>query len=216
MKHLDVTIDLETLSLSPNAAIVQIAAIPWNRFAPLSPFINEVNFEGYVDVRSCIRDGFSVDTDTVKWWNRQDGEIKDVVFGNTPNELKDILEAFSRWLEDLKETTKVKTVSLWAQGTDFDIAILRNAFARYKLSFPVDHSFIRDARTFIIENGAYILMRDEPMGGIRCAEQVYSRLPELQNIKKQTHNAVYDAQRTTWQVWHILKQLQHLSSLMGG
>lgn len=32
MKHLDVTFDLETASLSPTAAIIQIGAVAWNRF----------------------------------------------------------------------------------------------------------------------------------------------------------------------------------------
>jgi len=216
MRHLDVTIDLETLALSTNAAIVQIAAIPWNRQDPTDPFLSSVpNFEGYVDVRSCVMAGFDIEPKTARWWSAADKEVQTAVLTPPAFPLKDVLENLVRWIEDCKETCNAKTVCLWAQGSDFDIALLRNAFGRYELNFPVDRAFFRDSRTFILEFGAYAFFPNDPLCGVQCAEQVYKKLPEQTNVKKATHNAIYDAQRTTWQVWNILKKLQHLSNLGG-
>lgn len=57
MKHLDVTFDLETASLSPTAAIIQIGAVAWNRFEEKS----ERLFEDAYEVSFWCRPSFGYD-----------------------------------------------------------------------------------------------------------------------------------------------------------
>ena len=94
-KHLDFTIDFETCSLSANAAPMQVAIVPWMRDAEKDPFdlpaadANNLTaddrerglgriqpFVGYVDLRTCVVDGFDFDPETIKWWS----EKSDVLF----------------------------------------------------------------------------------------------------------------------------------------
>ena len=65
MKHLDITFDLETLSLESNAAVLQLGAVAWNRHAdsPETLLVTESTptFQTSVDLRTCVGSGFDFD-----------------------------------------------------------------------------------------------------------------------------------------------------------
>lgn len=195
--HLDITVDLESLSLSTNAAILQIAAVAWNRKAASNPFFADMlPFVGHVDIRSCVKDRFDICPNTVKWWGDQADAVKDSVLTPPAYPLKDVLESLAEWMQDAQKSTGAKTALLWAQGSDFDIANLRNAFARYQMPFPVSHHCFRDARTFILEMGCFVFETQD-------MEDVYKKLLPLPG-DEMTHDAVHDAKRTSWNVWQLM------------
>lgn len=85
--HLDFTIDFETCSLSANAAVMQVAVVPWLRDEDEDPFCKPqantgtwscegLPYVGFVDLRTCVVDGFDFDRDTIKWWSERSDVAK--------------------------------------------------------------------------------------------------------------------------------------------
>ena len=96
-KHLDITLDLETASLSSHAAIMQIAAVAWNRFAeyadhmfltkPDIAFAKQAedteHFCVRVDLNSQFVEGlWDFSQSTSEWWGRQSNAAKQFVAGH--------------------------------------------------------------------------------------------------------------------------------------
>lgn len=219
MTVLDVTIDFETCALSANAAILQLAAVPFKRnpkeFSYKNVFARDMpNFNAKVDLRSCVMDGFEFDKDTLKWWAEKPQVLKDEVMGGDCYPLQEVMEQFSEWLDYISSGKENPVIVLWAQGADFDIAILRNVFRKYKLTLPVSFHNFRDARTFIIENGAALLL-DHPEDGIADNSKVYEKIPALPELtESMPHNALFDAMRTSWNVAYVFSLMGNVRSSM--
>lgn len=214
MKHLDVTIDLETLSLSPSAAIMQLGAVAWNRFEEKSECLfdqkDEISFG--VDLRSVLMEGFDFSPETCKWWSERSKDLKEGILSERPSHIKEVLISFKSWIEDLCTEYKVDTICLWSQGADFDISILRNAYNKFKLEFPVSYRFIRDARSLVIEEYVRIAAcsKEEAIAHVQYDyKRVYNticegfRKPECLQ-QGLSHNALFDAKQTAWSTWCAL------------
>ena len=142
-KIIDVTFDLESLSLASNAAVLQVAAVAFNRHAV---DVNDVfpsnisPFEAKVDIRSCVSDGFDFSPSTVKWWSEKSDEVKADVLTGDSYPLREVMEAFIQWLNDLLIVTKGDVLCLWAQGADFDISVLRTILRKYNMERSEEHT----------------------------------------------------------------------------
>lgn len=205
MRHIDITIDIETASTAVDAAIMQIAAVAWNREATGEIFIKDIPpFVAHIDLRSCVALGLDFDRDTVKWWSQRPDEVKHTVLCQEAHPLADALEGFNDWLDDLREQTHCATVNAWAHGSDFDMAILRNAYTRCGCRWPFRHRDIRDSRTLILEVGAVAYGIDGHTDNDYV--DVYSRLSHY-NLAE-AHDALYDAVRVSKQVFTVLNELK--------
>ena len=93
MKHLDFTIDFETCAMTANAAVMQVAMVPWLRDNDDDPFPlkNTGVYVGYVDLRSCVVDGFDFDPETIKWWSERNWKAKEAVTKGEPKAVDNIL-----------------------------------------------------------------------------------------------------------------------------
>lgn len=212
MKHLDITFDLETLGLSSYAAVMQIAAVVWDRNLKENPFVYNLDlevesFNQAIDLRTCVFDGFEFNQDTLNWWAKQNSNLKVSLLLN--EELMPINEAFSNfiyWIADVKEKYDAESVCLWCQGSDFDISILKNVCKKYQIDLPIKYTDFRDARTFILET---IYKKDA--GGFSFENvginyKDISPLPtEFEKQELILHNALYDCLKTTWNVWQMMK-----------
>lgn len=158
-KYLDIMIDTETLSRRPNAAIIQIAAKPFRLDG------GEVkNMDGYtltpeaaitdIDAASCAMYGMDFDKDTVQWWSKNK-EAND--YFKQREKIYPIgmsLNLFTSMLDMWKAAAAADELIVWSQGTDFDIALLREA---YRVVFgsedkvPWKYRNVRDARTYFLE-----------------------------------------------------------------
>ena len=84
MRLLDITIDLETCSLSSHAAIMQIAAVAWDRlskdrsqmfFGKVSKPEETEHFVRNIDLNSQFVEGlWDFDQKTADWWGKQKRE----------------------------------------------------------------------------------------------------------------------------------------------
>ena len=146
MKH--VMIDLETLSLQPNAAIIEIAAKEFNPVKEIE--VPNNTFHEFVDSTSCAMHGMDFDKATIEWWSKQELHLKgrfDTFRNDTP-----IGYALGKLSEYIRTTAPDGELMLWSQGTDFDIPILRSAYRNVLgEELPVKYRNIRDARTYFLE-----------------------------------------------------------------
>ena len=140
-------VDLENLSLRPDAAILSIGAA---RFDPQLGIVLDT-FRVDVDINDAMRHGH-VDGGTIEWWLGQDKGAQEALLERKTFTLHAALAAFSRWLNyhwvagDGEERP-----AIWANGTQADIVWLENAYRAVGLSVPWHYQQPRDYRTFINE-----------------------------------------------------------------
>lgn len=167
MEHLDFTIDFETCALTANAAPMQVAIVPWRREAESDPFILDNTGEAteeaasawpeplelYVDLRTCVTDGYDFDPETIAWWTRQTHEAKRAVCDGLPQPIDEVTVEIVDYLRRAVEQLHLESICLWSQG-DTDMGILRNLCRRHDYDMEEDvipHTQLRDCRTVILE-----------------------------------------------------------------
>lgn len=215
MAHLDITIDFETCGLGVNAAPLQLAAVAWNRNAAgESPFfispVNNTNplFNIGVDLRTCFMLGMEIDNQTAEFWQKQDLSVRNSVLALEPCEFKEAIWKFVDWVKAI--TVGFDSYTIWAQGSDFDIAKINEYARKAGAKLPWKYTQARCARTFIIENGATFLC-GASQDAMLDPSIIYNRIPAMPKtiFDGATHDAIYDCHKTTWNVWQIMKAMSH-------
>lgn len=225
---INIVVDIETLSLQSDAAIVSIAAVPFNPYGEIPKGDEPVEFgvfyvdcrdkdyapciitdQGYfyevVNATSCALYGMDFAKNTIEWWEKKNEETKADLLNRTPMNIGEAMNAFHNYLEGMKNAYNAE-IKIWAQGSDFDFPILKNAFRKTmkEAGLPWEYEMQRDARTYILE----IL---EKFYGVE--EKPYERLPKLpEKYKGVSHNALYDARRTAWGIAYVNSLCQSTSA----
>ena len=218
---LDITIDFETCSLCPTAAVMSIGAVAWRRDNLYSPFYNLKGgkqdpasvFSCHIDLRSMFINGFAFDEKTAAWWKSKTDEAKASLLSNDSYDLpcrpidvavKDLFE----WIQDFKKEQYEQDICLWAQGSDFDIAILRNICYKFGIEVPVHYTNFRDHRTFIYEAARVICnAREEPY----VSSKAYNLVEDYKNIENGAeHDPVFDCNRSIYSTWQMMRLLDCL------
>lgn len=117
----NIMLDLETMGNTPNAAIIAIGAV---RFDGV---VNDT-FYCTIDLSDSVKNGLTMDPDTVMWWMQQSNDARGA-FKNPEYDLAAALDAFETWVGDTPAV-------VWGNGSDFDNAILANAYARVGRAAP--------------------------------------------------------------------------------
>lgn len=133
-------VDIETLSVHPDAAVLSTGAVAFDPVIGLAP----VSFESTLD--RAQQKGRRIDSDTVAWWIRQAEENPGAaqVFNERRLEpversLKRLTEYYNHWCTE--------DSGVWANGPDFDLVILRSLYEDHNLSPPWTHRQHRCYRT---------------------------------------------------------------------
>lgn len=132
-----ISLDLETMSVESDAAIVQIGATVVG-----SP----ETFNVYIDPKSSESLGARVDTETMMWWDKQDPELRKRVFGGTVP-IRAALDEFADWCSEMSNGD-TEHVYLWSKGADFDCVVLKNNYEMYR-TYPFDFRNHRCVRTIM-------------------------------------------------------------------
>lgn len=140
-----VMLDLETMGVRPDAAIVQIGAV---LFEPVSggKILNGQAFNHYVR----LQDGAgTVDNGTVAWWLKQPKEARErLANGMEEGEvLTDVLAMLIDWPTLQMSIGWPSIQGVWANGAAFDVAVLTSAFAKIGCEPPWRYNAPRDLRT---------------------------------------------------------------------
>lgn len=140
-------LDIETVGTGPSAATLSIGLV---RFTEADGVLPNEHYHWHIDLADSIRQGATVDGETVAWWltqpeharlglrglqARQDGH------GGEPEE--HVLKQFNWRLQ----SPDLVGAPIWANGIDFDLVILRSALARHKVAPGWAYWQQRDLRT---------------------------------------------------------------------
>lgn len=210
----DVTLDLETTALCPTAAVMSIGAVAWDRNQVDTPFYEEGNINNadylylrHIDLRSQFVNGFTFDQDTANWWASRSKEAKLAVIAQDCqpcDSVENVVVDFFQWI---KEIANGDEICLWSQGSDFDIAILRNICQTFQIDLPVSYKNFRDHRTFFLEGARIILdAAQQPYD----ANRAYS-LVEPYEGEGVAHDPIYDCKRSIYSTWQMMKHLKCLN-----
>lgn len=131
-----IMLDLETLGTAPGSVIRSIGAVA---FDPDAGRIGDA-FYANVDRASCEASGLTVDPQTVAWWERQGAEAQ-AALNHDPRPIGEALDAFTAWWR------AQDGAFLWGQGSDFDVALLAEAYRRAGRRTPWPYHAARDTRT---------------------------------------------------------------------
>lgn len=196
-KIINIALDLETLSKRTTAAIIGIAAKAFSLGE--DKVKEEAKFFQGVDATSCAMLGFDIDPSTVEWWSKKPAEAKSQFDYN--HNICWVLSDLCDFVKKVKEENEADEVHVWCQGTDFDIAVIRNAFVvanndRAEKTIPWKYVNVRDSRTFIFE-GIRLLYPN--------VEDPYSVIPEKKDWVE--HDAISDCDQLIHNVTWVNERL---------
>ena len=228
MKKINAVVDIETLSLRPDAAIISIAAVPFmldkesldnndkygytgvSAFDEMTKDIScpeeYAPFYEAIDATSCAMAGLAFDMETVKFWSEMPDEAKSAIMEKPRVSIRQALEDLVAYLENLKAQHKADELTIWVQGSDFDIPVLKNAM--YKVlgltpeTLPWKHRNIRDARTFMLESLS-LVYPDTPVN------ELYGKLLPYDELTK--HNSLHDC---FWTALNIINEKRRLYGML--
>ena len=117
-----IVVDLETLSIKPNACIVSIGAVLIEDMEITDTFY--INVDG----RTCKEAGLDIDSDTIKWWGEQSKEAQEA-WQKNPVPLQEALDKFTTWYGK-------ESIPIWGYGANFDVVILESALRAMEMEIP--------------------------------------------------------------------------------
>jgi len=162
----NIMIDIETLGLEPACVILSIGAV------------TDTGEEFYIEISPNSQGDRLVNLDTVKWWMSQ--PIKPPMEGITG--LANVLFNLSEFISQFTEPV------IWANGTDFDISILTDAYRQFGRAIPWAYNSVRDYRTLA---------------------KLFTQVPRTV-FQGDKHNALADAKH---QMEHLKEILAHIIRL---
>lgn len=115
-----VAIDLETLSVAHNPALLSIGAVCIETGHTF--YIN-------IDPTDCQRRGLDVDAGTVLWWLGQDKAAQDALVNSTVCSLGQALDKFNDWLKNIGWDHADKECTIWSYGAKSDLVWMNSAYA---------------------------------------------------------------------------------------
>lgn len=133
-KEVNIMLDLETMGVNSNAAIISIGAVVFNEE---SGMLSE-EFYRIVDLQSSIENKGVIDASTVIWWLAQSDEARREVC-KVGEALARVLYDFNNWVRALSGEGLSK-VLIWGNGSDFDNVILQNAYSNSQIQSPLRYN----------------------------------------------------------------------------
>lgn len=135
-EYIDVMLDLESMGVGNNPALIQVAAVAFN-----SETGEEVcKFDEKIDLKSSMEVGLTISPGTIKFWMTNESvnqETRNIVLSETGDHGKEgqsltsVLTKFSCWYESLGEVGGV-----WGNGSASDNVWLRSAYDAVNLKSP--------------------------------------------------------------------------------
>lgn len=135
-----VMLDIESLSLRPDALILSIGAVTFTCKPNDGPAFGQ-EFLVVPDITHQLMQGRHVDPDTQKWWAQPENDTARQHWLNPPK-----YHVLHTALSELASFCR-GAHTIWANGIVFDISVLEHAYRQIGLKVPWKYNAIRDART---------------------------------------------------------------------
>ncbi len=146
-------IDLETLGVDPDTAIMTLGAVkfdPYNDAEPHSELYMRLDIEEQTEAYSR-----TINDDTLAWWASQPQAIQDEAFGDHERvSVTEFVQQLNRWCVGLDK--------IWCQGPTFDFVILTDFYRMAQQPCPWNYWQICDSRTL------FNLMPSDPRKNIQA------------------------------------------------
>jgi hypothetical protein len=125
MVNLDLMIDNETLDTTPNAVILSIGAVKFDKHG------NQMGekFYAVLDIEEQKAMGRTVSIDTLEWWSRQSKEARVVLETTDRRLVKEVLDELYDFIFDMDGTAG--RIKVWGNGSDFDNPQIASLFKMY-------------------------------------------------------------------------------------
>ena len=130
--------DLETLGTKPGCPVISIGAV----FFDQSGVHIDSKFYTVLSVKEQLKNGRTIDPDTLKWWMNQEGAARKV-FSEEAVGVADGLTLYREWCKE-----RAPGIVVWGKGANFDPPIIENLFDEYKVGVPWSFRNVRCFRTF--------------------------------------------------------------------
>lgn len=132
-------LDLETLSTSPRAAIVQIGACFFDRFT------GAIGDTFRCSSRPNTKH-YDISLSTIEWWMKQDDAARASVFPDTATDINNAVRDFNAFCEYAARRDDFR---VWAMPAAFDVVIVEHAFGVEGITTPWRYNAARDVRTIL-------------------------------------------------------------------
>lgn len=109
-----IMIDIETLDTKSSAVVLSIGAVEFDEAKIIRTFY------GAIDIDSCLKKGLTVSGSTLLWWLEQNEAAR--------MRLQEPADALESVLANLQQSFNWDGAEIWANGSDFDLPILANAY----------------------------------------------------------------------------------------
>lgn len=160
-KYVDVMLDLETMGVGNNPAIIQVAAVAFNS----ETGEEYAKFDRKIDLQSSMDAGLTISAGTIKFWMTHKSvnqEARDIVMeqtgdhGKQGNTLEEALKSFKIWYKSLPTLTNKKLGCTWGNGSASDNVWVRSAYEAVGVKPPFifrDDMCLRTLRTLAKRKG---------------------------------------------------------------
>ncbi len=135
----DCMIDLETYGNGPDAVIVQVGAVYFDRETGKTGY----SFQANIDPSSAVKAGRVIDPSTMEWWMQQSSHAQQSVMAEPRLSHQDSMAGLAYYLGDAE--------NVWSHAT-FDFVIVAHALKQAGLKPPGFRS-ARDIRTLLDISG---------------------------------------------------------------
>ena len=159
--------------------------------------------------------GFPFDKSTAEWWSKQIDAAKAALLGNDSDEapcqpIDVIVNDLFGWIAYIKKKLGDDELCLWAQGTDFDVAILRYICWEMGIKFEIKHTQLRDHRTFYLECARIIWDAAEPNEEPFDLDKAYALTMDYKDIADEgaAHDPIFDCKRSIYSTWQMMKKIR--------
>lgn len=166
-------VDLETLGLTSDAIVISAAAIVFNSTEIVAGYYEEFNWN---------QADTTIDPATIQFWMKQVSEGKPIPMGTSDPAQLPI--ALNRLYKDHACET------IWAQGTDFDIPMIKFRFNQLSMDVPWKYNAVRDCRTMF-----------------KVFEAIADNA-KVENLNR--HDAFNDATFQVKKLQHVINELTYL------
>jgi len=145
MNH--IMLDIETMGTRPTSCIVSIGALEFD----ISSGETGKEFYTNINLNSCLRNGLTVDADTILWWLNRSESARNSIQSEPIVPLFTAIEMFKSFLQNYNQNCYI-----WSNAPRFDCAILENAFNVTGYPIPWNFRNERCVRTIANLNPAII------------------------------------------------------------
>lgn len=130
-------IDIETLDITPTAAVLTVGACKFDPYSSREPTHKQLWLP---EIELQLSAGRTASDETLAWWSKQDKHIREATFtedGRMP--LEQFFAELNKYLVGIKK--------IWCQGPQFDMVIIDNLFNQFEHHRNWAHWQIMDCRT---------------------------------------------------------------------